>query len=231
MLLIDYSCPTLRMGELKPVNRALEQHGNLKMKNNDSILRMKREATNYARLIQQDFGKSIQRSEALEKVAYLNGFPNWDTAVALASESTPRTAEPLSHLLQYSQLQAFQAGLRGGGILASILEILARQSDPRLAKGWASVHKAIKRKAIVIESWPQFIVRQLRETNFFDDQVVLMMEMSAQFESDTERCLDRAVDYLKTLLEMPPIAHQVQGLAHISSGRLVVKGQNGDIFQ
>jgi hypothetical protein len=201
------------------------------MKNNDSISRMKREATNYARLIQVEFGKSVQRGEALEKIAALNDFPNWDTAVALSSGPNTPADEPLSHLLQYSQLQAFRAGLRSGGPLANVVEILARQSDPMLAKGWESVHKALKRKGVKTEGWAIFTAKQLRATNFFDDQVLLMLEMSAQFESDTERCLESALAYLKTLLEMSASAHQVQALSHGPGNRLAGKGQNGDRFE
>lgn len=158
---------------------------------------MKTEATNLARMIEAEFGKKLTRSEALEKVAYLRGFDNWDTAVAcggmvaLAPKLSPApeaqtTVIPknvLSSHDQISQLFMLHTATNHGFTYRAAIDLLCKQKDPRYANRWRQVSLDPKSK----------LPDLLDQTEMFSPNIILM----AGIGSDQRIILD-LIQYLKS---------------------------------
>lgn len=113
------------------------------MDNTNEVTIMKREAKNLASMIAQDFSHKISHSDALERVAALRGFKNWDTAIASVRRAPEPVAGdssvPLTLKTQLSQLFALRVGLRNCKLLPTVIKSLQEQPDPAMAAVWARV--------------------------------------------------------------------------------------------
>lgn len=157
---------------------------------------MKSEATNLARMIEAEFGKKLTRSEALEKVAYLRGFDNWDTAVACGgmvaivptpspapearTVAIPKTALSLND--QVSQLFMLHTALHNGFTYEAAVGILCKQKDLRCANRWQQVSFDLKSK----------LPDLLDQTEMFCPDIILMAGMGHD-----QRIILDLIEYLK----------------------------------
>lgn len=157
-----------------------------------AVKEMKREATNLAHMLKQEFGCQITHSDALERIARLRDFDNWDTAVACVGR---KHSEVMTNILsrrdQFIQIFGFHTAIRNGMTVSNAIKSFKEQFDIEAANGWQC--------AIFDENSGAPISATLRSTGLFDDDVITIASMVDGY-GDWSSSLSSIVDYLKTTM-------------------------------
>ena len=153
------------------------------------VIGMKREATSLAEMLKRDFGREIKRSDALERVARLRGFENWDTAVACAGREKDNTeSSVLTRREQFTQLFAFHAGINNGRTMVDAISILKDQPNKEAATGWGRVQFDDEVRNKLSEIFLQ--------TGLFDEDIITISSMVDGYAEWGSSFL-RVLDYVK----------------------------------
>ena len=109
------------------------------MNANNTVIALKKEAKNLSQILNREFGQTISHSKALEFIAQVHGYPNWDTAVAKVDVRGVSAAAPLSRHDQLWQLIAIRDSLKNKARFGTTLELLKSQPNAVAAAGWKQV--------------------------------------------------------------------------------------------
>lgn len=140
----------------------------------NAVAGLKQQASNLSKMMRADFGRNMSRSEALERIAKIHGYDNWDTAVGCVVRVEQATQQGvLSPEAQIAQLMALDAGLVGNLTFRHIVDRLAEQPNSMAAAAW---HRVLNVKDMVSV---RPINEVLAETGLFDHDVLLIVGMVA----------------------------------------------------
>ena len=140
----------------------------------NAVAGLKQQASNLSKMMRTDFGRNMSRSEALERIAKIHGYDNWDTAAGCVVRLAQATQQGvLSPEAQIAQLMALDAGLVGNLTFRHIVDRLAEQPNSTAAAAWQRVSNVKDMVSV------RPINEVLAETGLFDHDVLLIVGMVA----------------------------------------------------